>query len=330
MRTRHELIALIAVVLAHLVACAPGHLPVDESPIYDLDELSIETHTYSSYTPRGFLGLGSPGAPVELELDVYAPPPAGTRLRPAVVFLHGGAFVVGSRRGPATVHLAQQLAIRGFVVASIDYRLNAVRDLSLVKAGYAATQDARAAVRWVRANAEQLGVDADYIALGGNSAGAIAALHGACLRPDEPILDRLEMLDDIYGALDACGEFPRTSSRVYAAISLGGGVLDTNIVDPGDVPAIIYAHGLEDDWCPYFTGIPSVLSLPIPKAMQLPDLYGPGVWGKRDYPASPIIYGLDLDETTHELLISDAGTTQRSADRVVHHIARSLIAAAQQ
>jgi acetyl esterase/lipase len=111
-----------------------------------------------------------------LELDLYLPV---QRPSPAVVFLHGGGWRLGSRHtaGPAyrgaDPNPFERVAQAGIAVASIDYRLSgeAVWPAQL--------HDAKAAVRWLRMRAAELGVDPDRVASWGESAGGhLAALLG--------------------------------------------------------------------------------------------------------------------------------------------------------
>lgn len=113
-----------------------------------------------------------------LELDIYLPPDASSAA-PLVVFLHGGGWRAGSRHsvGPAFRHDAVsplvRLAHRGMAVASIDYRLSGEARWP------APLHDAKAAVRWLRSRAAELGIDGDRIAAWGESAGGhLAALLG--------------------------------------------------------------------------------------------------------------------------------------------------------
>lgn len=119
-----------------------------------------------------FLG-GVPYAAVPgirpLELDLWLPPVRAAA--PVVVFLHGGGWRVGSRRtaGPAYADAAvgpfEQMALAGIAVASADYRLSGEARWP------AQLHDAKAAVRWLRCRAADLGIDADRIAAWGESAG---------------------------------------------------------------------------------------------------------------------------------------------------------------
>jgi acetyl esterase/lipase len=108
-----------------------------------------------------------------LKLDVYLPDEPSDGLRPAVIQVHGGAWVIGTRREQA-IPLLNHLAANGWVAFSIDYRLSpwATFPDHVV--------DVKRAIAWVREHAADYGVDPTFIALTGGSAGghlcALAAL----------------------------------------------------------------------------------------------------------------------------------------------------------
>ena len=109
----------------------------------------------------------------EMHLDLYRPKnPAG--LTPAVVYIHGGGFSGGNRG--AFRRQAAYMATKGYAGACIEYRLSG-------EAAYpAALYDAKAAVRWLRANASQYGIDPGRIAAAGGSAGGyLAAMLGTTI-----------------------------------------------------------------------------------------------------------------------------------------------------
>ncbi len=101
-----------------------------------------------------------------LKLDVYEPldPPAPGELRPAIVQIHGGAWVIGSKDEQG-VPLLNHLARNGWVGFNVEYRLspNAKFPTHL--------QDCKRALAWVREHAADYGVDPDFIAVTGGSAG---------------------------------------------------------------------------------------------------------------------------------------------------------------
>lgn len=105
-------------------------------------------------------------------------PAAASGPVPAVVYLHGGGFVMGDAEGDQV--LASQLArATGGLVLSLDYRLAPEHPYP------AAHDDGYAALRWVAANAGALGVDPGRLALAGSSAGACVAAGVALRARDE-------------------------------------------------------------------------------------------------------------------------------------------------
>ena len=97
-----------------------------------------------------------------LEMDIYRPQGEWGPL-PAVVCIHGGGWAKGSRVNHEQV--AQAIAARGYVAATISYRLSGEAPFP------AQIQDCKAAVRFLRANAKQYGINADQIGAMGLSAG---------------------------------------------------------------------------------------------------------------------------------------------------------------
>lgn len=101
-----------------------------------------------------------------LKLDVYEPvtPPAPGERRPAIIQIHGGAWVIGSKDEQG-IPLLNHLAAQGWVGFNVEYRLspNAKFPAHLV--------DCKAALAWVREHADDYGVDPDFIAVTGGSAG---------------------------------------------------------------------------------------------------------------------------------------------------------------
>lgn len=120
---------------------------------------SLEAHldlTYATYGDR------------TLQLDLYRPKATNEPL-PAILCIHGGGWFKGERSN--VTNLAQALAARGFVTATLSYRLSGEAKFP------AAIQDGKAAVRFLRANAEKYGIAASVIGVTGLSAGGhLAAL----------------------------------------------------------------------------------------------------------------------------------------------------------
>jgi len=94
-----------------------------------------------------------------LKLDLYKP--VGAASPPLIVWVHGGAWRAGSKDS-MPLH---ELVKRGFAIASVDYRLSPVAKFP------AQVHDCKAAIRFLRANAERYGYDASKIGIAGSSAG---------------------------------------------------------------------------------------------------------------------------------------------------------------
>jgi acetyl esterase len=109
-----------------------------------------------------------PGPAGEIKARLYAPVAAGGAAHPALVYFHGGGFVVGD----LDTHdgLCRLLVHEGgFMVVAVDYRRAPENKWP------APLDDAYAATRWIFQNAPSLGIDAGRIAVGGDSAGALLA-----------------------------------------------------------------------------------------------------------------------------------------------------------
>ncbi|MCF7788158.1 MAG: alpha/beta hydrolase [Prosthecobacter sp.] len=104
----------------------------------------------------------------DMQLDLFRPKGA-TQPLPAIICIHGGGWFKGDRS--SMTNLAQALAAKGYVTATISYRLSGEAKFP------AAIQDCKAAVRFLRANAAKFGIQADAIGVTGLSAGGhLAAL----------------------------------------------------------------------------------------------------------------------------------------------------------
>jgi acetyl esterase len=112
--------------------------------------------------------LKATGPHGDIQLRVYTPVAAGADALPVLIYFHGGGFVIGD----LDTHdgLCRQFANEGgFRVIAVDYRLAPENKFP------AALDDAFAAVQWIEAHAAELGVDANRIAVGGDSAGGALA-----------------------------------------------------------------------------------------------------------------------------------------------------------
>jgi len=169
------------------------------------------------------------GERLKLRLDLYEPAGDKEIRRPAVVWIHGGGFFQGDKGDLPMTILAWRFALRGYVTASINYRLERkhMADANIRQPVLDAMCDARAAVRWLRRNATSYRIDENKIAIGGGSAGAFTALHVA------------------YALGEGDSGNPGYSSRVAAVIDLWGGLLDITDMTHGEPPLMVI-HGTAD------------------------------------------------------------------------------------
>jgi acetyl esterase/lipase len=164
------------------------------------------------------------------KLDLYMPSGDRTKARPVVVWIHGGGFRAGNKSNRNVVELATAFAQRGYVAASIDYRLlaqgvvcggTATPPPQCAGAAVAARDDAQAAIGWLRAHAKALRIDRSRVAVGGTSAGAVTSL--------------------------LVGTQPGT--KVRAAVSISG-LLPGGSFTRNDAPTLFF-HGTDDQTVSY-------------------------------------------------------------------------------
>jgi acetyl esterase/lipase len=134
----------------------------------------------------------------EMQLDLWRPKVSAQPL-PAILCIHGGGWFKGDRTSMA--NLAQALAAKGFVTATVSYRLSGEAKFP------AAIQDCKAAVRFLRANAAKFGIHSSAIGVTGLSAGG----HLAALLTTSGGIRELE----------GEGGHPEQSSSVQAGIAMG-------------------------------------------------------------------------------------------------------------
>src|SRR5438093_3033055 len=113
------------------------------------------------------------GGDIDLLLDVYHPPQGVTPKRMAIIHLFGGGFSTGSKNAGYIVNDVRALGKLGYTNVSANYRLTSQGLWP------AQIYDTKAAIRWVRANAGKIGIDADKIAIAGYSAGGLLSLLAA-------------------------------------------------------------------------------------------------------------------------------------------------------
>ena len=127
----------------------------------------------------------------KIHLRIYDPG-VGSKPSPALVFVHGGGWTVGSI-DDFDSSIRRLANSSGLLVAAIDYRLAPENPFP------AGLNDVIATVKWIKGNGQSIGIDPDRIALGGDSAGANLALATAIALRNEGQGDILRALYLLYG-----------------------------------------------------------------------------------------------------------------------------------
>jgi predicted esterase len=222
-----------------------------------------------------------------LLMDIFIPKNDTLKKRPAIIFLHGGAFILGSRNNEDMVAMCDSFARRGYVTATIDYRLGMGAVINRIfgipvgiqisktnarRALYRATQDSRAAIRFLKHHAENYGIDTSKIFMAGSSAGAIATLNNFYLGENEIPPEAAQ--NPGLGSIDATG-ISGYNGTADAAISFWGALENLEIIENKNAPLFL-VHGTEDDIVPFKKGIPLEGIVPPNQlvTLDMPETYG--------------------------------------------------------
>ena len=168
--------------------------------------------------------------------------------RPGVLFIHGGGFTGGDKAEYRSASVSADLARAGYVVVSCNYVLGAKDKPGVWPRNIA---DCRDAVRWMRANADALGIDPDRIAVAGGSAGGYLALMvglsddktGPGGDPSAKHSAKVSAVIDMYGVVN----FSKHGKGVVPGVSAAdqAAYLPENQCDVKD-PAVLILHGTAD------------------------------------------------------------------------------------
>lgn len=175
-------------------------------------------------------------------LDLYLPEKVMHPL-PVILWIHGGGWVTGDKAGGPAI----QFATKGFAVASMNYRYSRQATFP------AQTHESKAAVRWLRANAEKYWLDAAHIGVWGASAGGHLAsmlgltagndlLEGTLGNPTQS--SAVQAVVDWFGPTDFITLGPRDTRTQF----LGGDAL----ANPDKANAASPMRFVSDQACPFF------------------------------------------------------------------------------
>jgi len=203
------------------------------------------------------------GASDSLRLNLFKPVGDGQEERPLVIAIHGGGFSAGNRN--ELNDYCNTLASMGWSCATISYRLGfygtgiveppyAYDPNEVRRAMYRAMQDAKGAIRYLKARHIQDSTSTTNVLLVGFSAGAITALHAAHLdRPEEKpaganAIGQVQHFLNFYprpdlGAVDGDLNVQNGfDASVLGVVNTFGALLDTAYIESADGPALYSYH----------------------------------------------------------------------------------------
>lgn len=237
------------------------------NPVGDIPISEIETYIDSALSKYKIATED-----IDLYMDIYSLENDTLSRRPLVILLHGGAFLFGDKGGTFMRHLALHYATRGYVVASVNYRLGCsmMGVHTIRRMIFRAIQDAQKAEHFLIDHAEEYGIDPDAIFLVGHSAGAITALSAAVLTEE----DEYKGIDQFY--LKDLGELPNPV-KLLGTVGLWGAVTELHFINRNDNPDFLLMHGTNDDIVPFREGIPFFHNLALADLLLGDHLHGSGV-----------------------------------------------------
>lgn len=197
--------ALLVILLLPVLACGGGNGEATPTPTPtvtgEAGELNLQPPDPAKLgTTECDITYGNVSG-VALKMDVYYPEVADKAM-PAIIYVHGGAWISGDKASDEGVKFIPELVAQGYIVASVNYRLAPEHKFP------AQIEDVKCAVRHLRANAAKYGIDPRRIgAVGASAGGHLVALLGTS--------------DPSSGLEGSCG-YSEESSRVQVVVDLCG------------------------------------------------------------------------------------------------------------
>jgi predicted esterase len=259
---RNCLLLLFAVTLSvmGMESCNRVDNVVNASYVCPVNRFITEQFTSITSTISYGTAKDYAGRTVTLQANIAQPTSDTLSHRPLIIYCHGGGFTGGSRADTWANKFCQSFARRGYVVASIDYRLGlpSVNDASVISAHIRAVQDLKNAVRYFKQTAIEIGnpyrIDTTQIFIAGESTGAMIALQAGYLKSAADFADIAD-INLLTGLNGINGPSPIAySAKVAGVISLSGALLDLNWLTNSTVP-VISVHSSNDGTIPYKTAV---------------------------------------------------------------------------
>ena len=181
------------------------------------------------------------------KLDFYQPIGDSFKLRPLIVWIHGGGFKFGSKKSAGTPLWSRQFAQRGYVCAAVNYRLSKKHPLAnfkdMVAGCYDAVKDVMESIAYFKEYYKKFRIDTNCIILAGNSVGGMVALQAVYSSPYD--LAKLAGLSDTTQAYQGYN-----AADIKAVVNCWGAIFDTTWLQNAKVP-IVSIHGVRDRIVPF-------------------------------------------------------------------------------
>lgn len=197
-----------------------------------------------------------------MTMDIFFPVGDNLPKRPLVILAYGGGYLFGTKDDEDVWATCDSLAKKGYVTASINYRMNmnVASSSSAVRAIYRAAQDYSSAIRYLKEFSGTYGIDTNYVFVGGVSAGGFSAMHAVFLddneRPASTFQSGIFGADPDLGCINCAGNGYQHTTNVRAIINLWGALMDTSYIQQDEIVPMTLFHGTDDLIVPYDYGFP--------------------------------------------------------------------------
>ncbi len=231
---------------------------------------SAEAEQDIDYEEDVVYGVGA-GEPLLLD---WARPKGAEKKLTAIVYIHGGGWAAGNKR----IHrdMVKAAAKRGYFSATVGYRLAPQHRFP------ACVEDVKCAIRWMRANADELGLDREKIGAIGFSAGAHLVLMLSTMDPQDGLegkggwdgwSSKIQAGVSFFGPTNLLAEYPERSREIVKNF-IGGTEEEKKeayrlaspitYVNEGDAPLLLY-QGTKDGLVPFDQATQMVEALTVAK-----------------------------------------------------------------
>ena len=211
--------------------------------LYREDSIGRLGHIIKTYKTVG---------PFKLDIHIFVPDAPADKKRPTIVYFHGGSWSEG--KPDWFFGGCESLAKQGWVACAVEYRISDRHNTT----PFQAVMDARSAIRWLRKNAQEYGIDTGRIVASGNSAGGHLVLATA-------LADKWnEKTDDL--SFSPVPNLLLVNSGVYDLADEGSAWMTRDLKDPTvvreispnhlvrkNLPPMLLLHGTKDRSVPFVT-----------------------------------------------------------------------------